>query len=202
MDPNFWNNVYKNKTEKEFSWFQEVPARSLALIDELGLAPNEAIIDIGGGDSHLADLLLAKGFQNISVLDISSVALEKAKARLGEKAKIIQFIASDITKFEPPISYKLWHDRATFHFLTSVEEIQSYLNIANQGIAPDGHLIVSTFSKTGPEKCSGLSISQYSDSDLKVLFSKYFTNIRCFEHPHTTPWGTSQNFVYCRFKKR
>jgi ubiquinone/menaquinone biosynthesis C-methylase UbiE len=201
MDPKFWNNVYKNKSAKEVSWFQEVPTRSLELIAELKLMPSDAIIDIGGGDSYLVDELLAKGFQDISILDISSVALEKSQVRLGAKAKSVKFIDSDITKFDPPNTYKLWHDRATFHFLTSKEDIATYLKIANRGIAPGGYLIVSTFSETGPEKCSGLSISKYSDTDLKTLFSKYFTNIKCLKDTHSTPWGASQNFVYCGFKK-
>jgi ubiquinone/menaquinone biosynthesis C-methylase UbiE len=202
MDSNYWDGVYRAKSEQEVSWFQEVPAKSLELIDELNLAPTDSIIDVGGGDSRLVDELLARGFRNISILDISSVSLEKAKARLGEAASSIKFIASDIIKFDPPETYRLWHDRATFHFLTSIDDVETYLSIASRGITPGGFLIVSTFSKTGPEKCSGLSISQYSDSDLKALFAKYFTNFRCFEDTHSTPWGTGQNFVYCGFKRR
>ncbi|MBP9709234.1 MAG: methyltransferase domain-containing protein [Oligoflexales bacterium] len=202
MDKNYWDNIYRAKSEKEVSWYQETPAKSLELIAELGLSPNDPIIDIGGGDSHLVDHLLVQGFKNISILDISGAALEKAKARLGEESKLVKFITSDITKFDPQEKYKLWHDRATFHFLTSAEDVSTYLEITNRAIAPEGYLIVSTFSKTGPEKCSGLPISQYSDSDLKALFEKYFTNIKCFEDSHSTPWGTGQNFVYCGFKKR
>ena len=202
MDKNFWDKVYRNKSEQEVSWYQEVPVKSLDLIAELGLAPTDGIIDIGGGDSHLVDHLLAKGFKNVSILDISPTALDKAKARLAENVQSVKFISSDITKFEPPEKYKLWHDRATFHFLTSVEDVAAYLEIASRGIAQGGYLIVSTFSKTGPEKCSGLPISQYSETELKAVFEKYFANIRCFEDTHKTPWGTGQNFVYCGFKRR
>lgn len=202
MDSKHWENVYSAKSENEMSWFQEVPAKSLELITEMKLAPNDSIIDIGGGDSRLVDHLLEKGFQRISVLDISSAALDRAKARLGEKSNLVRFIVSDITKFHPVEKYKLWHDRATFHFLTDIHEIETYLEIANCAIAPGGFLVVSTFSKTGPEKCSGLPISQYSDVDLKALFGTYFSNIRCFEDTHSTPWGSDQNFVYCGFKKK
>jgi ubiquinone/menaquinone biosynthesis C-methylase UbiE len=202
MNPDFWNDIYKSKSEQEVSWFQDVPRRSLELIDELKLAFTDPIIDIGGGESHLTAELLAKGFKDLSILDISSVALEKAKARLAGKGESVKFITSDITKFEPKVTYKLWHDRATFHFLTSIEDIETYLSIANRGIAPGGYLIVSTFSKTGPEKCSGLSVSQYSEFDLKKLFAKLFDNIKCVEDTHSTPWGASQDFVYCGFKKR
>lgn len=202
MNSNFWDEVYQSKSEKDVSWFQEVPIKSLELIDELKLLPNDSIIDIGGGESRLVDQLLLKGFQNISILDISSVALDKTRMRLGDNSKFVKFITSDITKFNPPEKYNLWHDRATFHFLTSIEDIETYLRVANEGITKNGYLIVSTFSKSGPEKCSGLSISQYSDTELKKMFEKYFTNIRCFETTHATPWGAGQNFVYCGFKRR
>jgi ubiquinone/menaquinone biosynthesis C-methylase UbiE len=201
MDKSYWDKIYRNKSEKEVSWFQETPTTSLNLISELGLAPTDSIIDIGGGDSRLVDHLLAKGFRNISLLDISSTALDKARARLNENLKFIKFIVSDITKFDPQEKYKLWHDRATLHFLTRIEDVSTYLEIANRAIDPAGYLIVSTFSKNGPEKCSGLPIVQYSDADLKSLFKKYFANIKCFEDTHKTPWGTEQNFVYCGFKK-
>lgn len=202
MDKNYWDNIYKSKSETDVSWFQGVPKKSLELISELNLNPDDSIIDIGGGDSHLVDHLLDIGFKNLSVLDISSAALKKAKERLGERAGQVKFIASDITKFQPTEKYKLWHDRATFHFLTKAEDVKAYLEIANRAIADDGYLIVSTFSKTGPEKCSGLPITQYSDADLKLLFETYFSNIKCFEDTHQTPWGASQSFVYCGFRKK
>lgn len=202
MDKKYWDNIYQSKSEKDVSWHQDIPAKSLDLIAELGLEPTDSIIDIGGGDSRLVDHLLAMGFRNISILDISSASLDKVRSRLGHNSKLVKFITSDITKFNPQEKYKLWHDRAAFHFLTNSKDVTAYLEIANQAIAPGGHLIVSTFSKTGPEKCSGLPISQYSETDLKALFEKYFVNIKCFEDTHETPWGTGQNFVYCGFKKR
>ena len=202
MNPNYWDNVYQNKSEDELSWHQKVPTQSLALIAELGLSSNDNIIDIGGGESYLVDHLIDAEFKNITILDISSVALEKLKKRLGKKAQNLKFITSDITKFIPQEEYKLWHDRATFHFLTSKEDIEIYLKIASIAISSDGYLIVSTFSKTGPEKCSGLSVSQYSDVELKQQFEKYFNNVRCFEAEHHTPSGRTQNFIYCGFKKR
>lgn len=201
MNSNFWNNIYKSKTESKMSWFQESPEKSLELIKELGIDFSEKIIDIGGGDSKLVDHLLDLGFRDVSILDISQEALDKAKMRLQGKNNPIKFITSDITKFRPTEKYKLWHDRATFHFLTEKSQIDKYLQIASQAIEEDGFLVVSTFSKNGPEKCSGLPITQYSDVDLKQLFGKNFTNIKCFEDIHTTPWNTTQSFVYCGFKK-
>ena len=202
MKSKHWNEIYDQKSDQEVSWFQDIPTSSLALIDELKLKFEDGIIDIGAGNSRLVDSLLSRGFHNISILDISAVAIENSRTRLGENSKSIKFITSDVTKFAPKEDYKLWHDRATFHFLTTSEEIESYLEVANRAISDEGFLIVSTFSKTGPDKCSGLPISKYSEFDLKTLFEKYFSNIRCFEDKHSTPWGTNQDFVYCGFKKR
>lgn len=200
-DSQFWNNVYATKSETQNSWFQETPTKSLELIKELNLKSDSQIIDIGGGDSHLADYLMDLGFSNISVLDISSVSLDKAKARLKEKASKVTFITSDVTTFKPEHKFDLWHDRAAFHFLTTPEQVEKYLYIVNDALKVGGNLIISTFSKTGPEKCSGLPITQYSEQDLKSLFGRYFQHTKCFEDIHTTPWDSKQAFVYCVFKK-
>ena len=202
MDSKFWNDVYQSKSELEVSWFQALPEKSLELIEEMKLGHDTSIIDVGGGDSRLVDHLLLKGYRDISVLDISKAALEKARLRLGERSQSVTLIESDVTKFEPKREFGLWHDRATFHFLTKAEDILRYLEVASRAISPNGYLIVSTFSKSGPDKCSGLPISNYDETDLKTLFEVYFENIRCFESTHTTPWGSTQNFVYCGFKKR
>lgn len=202
MDQRYWDEVYTKKGEREVSWFQEVPARSLELIREFGLPADSPIIDIGAGDSHLVDALLDLGYRDLTVLDISSVSLAKAKARLDARAASVAFLECDVTKFTPSRQYRLWHDRAAFHFLTTREAVGSYLRIASGALAPGGFLIVSTFSRTGPDKCSGLQVAQYSDEELKALFGKYFSNVRCFEDTHLTPWGAAQNFVYCGFVKR
>jgi ubiquinone/menaquinone biosynthesis C-methylase UbiE len=201
MNTKHWDEVYKKKADKEVSWFQEVPEVSLQLIDEFQLDKSASVIDIGGGDSRLVDHLLNRGFSDISILDISAVALDKAKDRLKDKLTNIHFIASDITQFKPTKKYKLWHDRATFHFLTELDQVQRYLEIAHDSLEVGGYLIISTFSKSGPEKCSGLNISQYSQEDLKKLFGRFFSNIKCLENTHETPWGAKQDFVYCGFRK-
>ena len=197
----FWNKIYQDKNHAEQSWFQEVQAKSLDMILGMNLASNAKIIDIGGGDSKLVDSLLGLGYSDISILDISGISLAKAKERLKAHSSSIQFIESDVTIFKPRREYDVWHDRATFHFLNEMADVEKYLQVACEALCADGNLIVSTFSKTGPEKCSGLSISQYSEADLKAVFGKYFKNTRCFEDAHLTPWGTTQNFVYCGFKK-
>lgn len=201
MDSNFWDDVYKKKSEHEVSWFQDFPKCSLAFISDFNLAVDAQIIDVGGGESRLVDHLLEQSFFNISILDISAKSLEKTKKRLGKRAENINFIVSDITLFRPNKKYDLWHDRATFHFLTEKEQVERYLKTASEALSLNGYLLVSTFSKSGPDKCSGLKISQYSQEDLKALFGRYFCNTSCKEEVHVTPWGSEQAFVYCGFKK-
>ncbi len=159
------------------------------------------IIDIGGGDSHFVDALLEKGFSDITVLDISANAIERAKIRLGDKAKSVKWIVSDITQFVPQEKYDFWHDRAAFHFLTSEEQADNYVEIANRGIADNGYLILGTFSESGPKKCSGLDIKQYSETSMSAKFEKYFKRIKCVAEDHQTPFSTTQNFLFCSFKK-
>lgn len=197
----FWDDIYKKKDEEHQSWFQEKPEKSLEMIDELNLSKESSIIDIGGGESRLVDYLLERKFTDISLLDISKEALDRTKHRLGSKADNLKLITSDVTTFHPPQKYDLWHDRATFHFLTDIKDVEKYLTIAHDALNVDGFLIVSTFSTTGPDKCSGLTISKYSQEELKKVFGKFFQNTKCFETTHTTPWGTNQDFVYCGFKK-
>lgn len=197
----FWDDIYKKKDEEHQSWFQEKPEKSLEMIDELNLSKVSPIIDIGGGESRLVDYLLERQFTDISLLDISKEALDRTKHRLGPKADHLKLITSDVTTFHPPQKYDLWHDRATFHFLTDLIDVEKYLTIAHDALNVGGSLIVSTFSTTGPDKCSGLTISKYSQEDLKKVFGKFFQNTKCFETSHTTPWGTTQDFVYCGFKK-
>lgn len=146
-----WENVYESKTPDQVSWTQIVPSTSLRLIEEVAIKKNAPIIDVGGGDSNLVDYLLKEGYTNVSVLDISEKALERAKARLGEKASQVTWIVSDINTFVPTQQYAIWHDRAVFHFVTGEEDIQNYMRrIANH---VSGYFIVGTFSENGPLKC-------------------------------------------------
>ena len=151
-----WENVYETKNSDQVSWTQEKPTTSLEYIRSFGLSKTAEIIDIGGGDSRLVDYLLVEGYQNITVLDISTKALEKAKERLGENATKVTWIVSDIIDFEPQKEYDIWHDRAVFHFLTTEAPIKKYTEIAKTGV--NGYLVIRTFSENGPLKCSGLAI--------------------------------------------
>ena len=194
-----WETVYETKNPNQVSWTQEIPKTSLNLIHSFNINKNAKIIDIGGGDSKLVDFLLEEGFQNITVLDISQKAIEKAQLRLGEKAKKVNWIVSNITDFKPPTQYDVWHDRAAFHFLTSQEQINKYLEIVKKAVS--GYLIIGTFSENGPLKCSGLEIKQYSKETITELFQNEFQVLECFTEDHLTPFDTIQNFIFCSFKK-
>ncbi|MGZ5242872.1 MAG: class I SAM-dependent methyltransferase [Bacteroidia bacterium] len=195
-----WENVYQNKQPNEVSWTQEIPQTSLDFIHSFNLPKTAGIIDIGGGDSKLVDYLLAENYENITVLDISEKALERAKKRLGKKAEKVKWIASDITEFKPEENYDLWHDRATFHFLTTPQQVDKYMNIATKAVS--GFLTMGTFSDKGPVKCSGLEIKQYTEQTLQDQLHAGFEKIVCIEEDHITPFQTKQNFLFCSFKAR
>ncbi|MDR3694597.1 class I SAM-dependent methyltransferase [Mucilaginibacter sp.] len=195
-----WEQVYINKTPAQVSWTQVVPQTSLDFIHGFQLSKNASIIDVGGGDSNLVDFLLQEGFQNITVLDISSAAIEKAKARLGKKSDLVKWVVSDITEFETTEHFDLWHDRATFHFLTNENQIAAYLQIAGKAI--NNYMVVGTFSDNGPDKCSGLPVKQYTEIQLQRQLNKDFKKIRCINQDHITPFETKQNFLFCSFKKK
>jgi len=195
-----WEKVYETKSPDQVSWTQEYPATSIEFINSLALSKTAKIIDIGGGDSRLVDFLLAEGYENITVLDISATALEKAKKRLGKKAAKVNWVHSDVTDFKPKENYDVWHDRAAFHFLTSPQQISKYLEIAKNSVK--GYLTIGTFSEDGPKKCSGLDIKQYTEESIATQFDKEFEKIKCIKEDHVTPFDTSQNFIFCSFKKR
>ena len=158
------------------------------------------IIDIGGGDSKLVDYLLDEGFENITVLDISAKALAKVKKRLGDKAEKINWIVNDITEFDPDTTFDIWHDRATFHFLTTAAQISKYMDTARKAVS--GYLTIATFSENGPKKCSGLDVKRYSEENLTTELKNGFEKIRCVTEDHTTPFDTIQNFLFCSFKRQ
>jgi cyclopropane fatty-acyl-phospholipid synthase-like methyltransferase len=144
---------------------------------------------------------LSRGYKDISVLDISESAIQRAQERLGEQSKNVTWIVNDIRDFTPTIKYDFWHDRAAFHFLTNENDIEKYLQTAQQSLKPGGLMVVGTFSETGPTRCSGIDIKQYSETSMTDRLQRYFDKIKCIEEDHTTPFGTVQNFVFCSFRK-
>lgn len=195
-----WETIYQEKSPQEVSWTQEVPETSLAFIRRFNIPSDAAIIDVGGGDSKLVDHLLKEGYRNITVLDISSAALNRAKERLGpDKAAMVNWVHQDITAFEPDGEYDLWHDRATFHFLTEEASIQYYLRLTKKAV--NQYMIIGTFSDNGPEKCSGLPVQQYDETAMEERFAPAFHKLDCQREEHITPTQKSQEFVFCSFQK-
>jgi 2-polyprenyl-3-methyl-5-hydroxy-6-metoxy-1,4-benzoquinol methylase len=194
-----WENVYATKTPQEVSWTQERPTISLDFIASFQLEKSSSIIDVGGGDSLLVDFLLDLGYTNLSVLDISAHAIERAKVRLGEKASLVTWIVSDINDFEPLQNYDLWHDRAAFHFLTTQKDIERYVELVSKHVK---QLVIGTFSTNGPFKCSGLEITQYDENELGQLFGPHGFEVQTTKREdHMTPFGTTQNFVFASMVK-
>lgn len=197
-----WENIYNTKKQEDFSWYQKRPETSLNLIRGMNLPKDAAIIDIGGGDTFLVDFLLADGFNNITVLDVSEKALERAKERLGNKAERVKWITADISEEGLQGNYDLWHDRAALHFLRKEEEVQNYLQNLRNSVKEKGFVILGTFSENGPTKCSGLEIRQYSQQELKQLLKDSFAPLKCLSEDHITPGGSAQNFNFCSFRKK
>ena len=196
-----WENIYRTKELKDVSWFQPKPTTSLDFIKEFNVPLDARIIDVGGGDSLFADHLLQMGYTDISVLDISEHALERAKKRLGKDAIKIKWIVADAADFHPTEQYDFWHDRAAFHFLTSESEIENYIETIKKSISPNGVLILGTFSEEGPKKCSGIEIKQYSEKTMAERLTQFFHKVKCISVDHKTPFDTIQNFIFCSFKK-
>ena len=197
-----WENVFATKTETEVSWFQSYPKTSVEFLELFDLPLSANIIDVGGGDSYFVDALIEKGYKNITVLDISANAIDRAKLRLEKNADKVNWIVSDILEFQPTIKFDFWHDRAAFHFLTDDEKINKYVSIAENAINKNGYLILGTFSENGPTKCSGLEIKQYTEASMSARFEFSFNRIKCITEDHMTPFNTIQNFVFCSFQKK
>ena len=196
-----WENVYSTKKFTEVSWYQATPKISLDFLNELAVPKSAAIIDIGGGDSFLVDNLLKLGYSDITVLDISEAAINRAKERLGKNAEKVSWVVSDVTEFSSAKKLDCWHDRAAFHFLTTEEQVEKYLSVAQKHISENGRMVIGTFSTQGPEKCSGLPVKQYSEQSLSTVLKKWFDKIKCIVVDHITPSNKIQNYIFCSFKK-
>ena len=199
----YWEQVYTTKASDSVSWFQEHADQSLRLIHNTRLGKDAAIIDVGGGASRLVDDLVAEGYTDLTVFDLSSIALAVAKQRLGEHADIVLWIEGDITRAKFPMNrFDIWHDRAVFHFLTDPADRHAYVERVLSSVRPGGHVIVATFAEDGPEKCSGLPVMRYQPEALHAVFGDTFQLVEHEKEAHHTPFGTVQQFVYCYCRKR
>ncbi len=201
-DKSHWEHIYQTKTPAQVSWFQEHAVLSLQLIQSAQTEKTVHIIDVGGGTSPLVDDLLADGFQNITVLDISRTALDAAQRRLGPHAAGVTWIEADVTRADlPEKAYDVWHDRAVFHFLTKAEDRRRYIEVARRSIKTGGHGIMATFSLDGPAECSGLETMRYDPQSLSRELGDDFQLVQSLPETHHTPFGTVQKFMYFHFRR-
>ncbi len=197
-----WEKIYKDKSENETSWFQPKPETSLSLIEATGEKPHAPFIDVGGGASRLVDQLLEQGWKHLAVLDISSAALETTRRRLGSHSDQVRWLEADILETMLPGPWRIWHDRAVFHFLVEQGDRQRYLEQLRANLEPGGHCIIATFATNGPEMCSGLPVRRYSPETLAETLGSEFHLQQTLGEQHHTPAGKVQSFVYCRFRYR
>ena len=197
-----WDHAYETNPPNDVSWFQQEPTLSLRLIAQTGVKKAGGIIDVGGGASVLVDRLLAAGFENIAVLDISGAALKHARTRLGPRAEKVAWFEADITAFRTPRHFAVWHDRAVFHFLTDPSDRQKYVECLRQCLTPDSHVIIATFAADGPQKCSGLAVARYDAPTISAEMGTDFKLIEQVDETHVTPWNTQQTFSYFRFTRK
>ncbi len=193
-----WDGVYQTKAVDEVSWYRPHLEVSLKLIERATSNSGDAIVDVGGGEATLVDDLVARGYGDVTVLDISPAAIEVAKRRLGSSAASVHWIIGDITAVELEAArYDVWHDRAVFHFLTSADDRAAYVRQVTRSVKLGGHVIVATFGPDGPEKCSGLEVVRYDPENLHGEFGPRFRLLDSVTELHETPWGAAQQFMYC-----
>ena len=196
----YWNQMYQTNGSQDVSWHQRRPDLSLALIAASGVGKDAGIIDVGGGASTLIDFLLDDGHMRLAVLDLSGVVLSHSRIRLGARADRVEWFEEDVTSFQPPHRFDLWHDRAVFHFLTAAEDRQRYVATLRRTLPPGGTVVLSTFALDGPPKCSGLDVMRYDESSILAELGAAFQLQEVRRETHVTPWQSEQHFMYVRFQ--
>ena len=194
-----WERAWSERPADRMSWYQAEPRRSLAMIEDAGATPRDALIDIGGGASTLAGHLLARGFEDVTVLDLSRSALDSARRAMGRAADRVTWVEEDVTAFRPGRNYRLWHDRAVFHFLLEADDRERYAAALRRALLPGGQAIIATFASDGPRRCSGLEVVRYDAEGIVAALGDGLELVDTQPERHGTPNGTIQNFNYFRF---
>ncbi len=200
-EPGYWDEVYHRSAATDVSWYQRDPTCSMDLIAAAGVGPNEPIIDVGGGASVLADKLLDADHRDVTVLDVAAHAMAAARARLGPRGNQVQWITADLLAWRPPRRYRVWHDRAVFHFLTEPNDRDRYRAVLGQALGPDGYVVIGTFAADGPTSCSGLPTARYDPDGLAAQFPELHT-VRVAREEHHTPAGRIQPFTWLQMTWR
>lgn len=203
VDSEHWRRVYEGKGAEAVSWYRPRLERSLAFVERSGLGLDARIVDIGGGASTLVDDLLDAGYSNVAVIDLADAALRVSRARLGERARAVDWIVGDVcAALLPDESVDFWHDRAVFHFLTEPAARDAYLVQVLRSVKAGGHVVVATFAPDGPQQCSGLPVARYDADGIHAVFGAAFEKVGSADEQHQTPWGSAQSFVYCFCRRR
>lgn len=198
-----WQARYEAGDPEQLSWFEPSPERSLALIARAALDPaSAAVIDVGGGTSHLAGELLDRGYADLTVVDVSAAALARARADLGERATAVRWLEADVRRLEPGRRFDLWHDRALFHFMVEKNDHAAYLESLGRVLRPGGYLVLATFGLAGPTSCSGLPVHRYGPAELDAALGPEFERLAAETAVHTTPGGAAQQFQYALLRRR
>lgn len=190
-----WEAVYSTKAEDDVSWFQRMPAQSLRALHDVNIGPDASVIDVGGGTARLVDALVATGFADVTVLDVSAAALSQTRHRLGDKADAVSWLCADLLHWTPSRTYDVWHDRALFHFLTDPADRAIYRDALHRGTHPGSHVVIATFAEDAPDRCSGLPVARYGPVRLAEAFSD-LTLVATGREEHHTPWGGMQPFTW------
>lgn len=196
-----WENVYQTKSPSEVSWYESDPQLSLRLILEVADPTSDSVIDVGGGQSLLIDRLLDANFHRVALLDISQHAVDATRTRLGNRGANVQWFVADITQTDSLGPFHVWHDRAVFHFITDQDDRNHYIELLAHTLPIGGHFIVGTFTKGGPERCSGLPIIQYDADSMATALGQRFQLLRSLHHTHSTPAGKPQAFFFGTFRR-
>lgn len=196
----FWEHVHTGKDVDGVSWWQSVPELSLGLVDQTGVAPTAAVVDVGAGWSTLADHLLERGHTDVTAIDLSRTALDTVRDRVGEAGRHLTLVVADVLDYHPGRTFALWHDRAVFHFLIDEEERDDYRASLEECLEPGGWLAIATFGPDGPTTCSGLPIVRYTHDELAAEFPGYELHGTAGDE-HVTPWGTNQQFTAVLLRK-
>jgi len=196
-----WESIYSRKDATEVSWFESSPRASLELIESMDLDRRAPVVEVGAGASRLAGELLARGFEDVTAIDVSAAALGRARRDLGDDATKVEWVIADIRAHRFGREFALWHDRAVFHFMVDPEDRAAYLESARRSISPGGHAVLATFGPDGPPTCSGLPVRRYAASELATAMGSDFALVSSSELRHVTPSGNSQQFVYAHLRR-
>lgn len=197
-----WQDVYSRTDEQSVSWFQPLPTRSLAILEQLRVGASQSVVDVGAGASHLVDELLAREFSDLTILDVSAAALDKARARVGANAAGVQWVVHDVLTWTPHRHFDVWHDRAVFHFLTEPGEVKLYLDVVGGAVGVGGLVVIGTFADDGPTHCSGLPVSRYRPEELSAVFGPAYEQLGSWREEHRTPADDVQPFTWVALRRR